>query len=359
MKRDARSGVASGERRSDSAWLLASVFVAVLVAGGRPVPVLAQSESLDRGDLRMVNAVVASIDGKAITLREFKAFENGAGRLLPADQRRSDSEFLDSMIEERLLEAEFQQQGITADDEDTQYYIDRVLQVNHSSRADVERALSEIGLKWSDYFERMRFEVEKLALINREIRTRVHVTDEEVERYWRESGASAEGAGMEVSHIYLALPPLGRGPEADEARARAAKAYEMIGTDGFARAAKTYSQGPTASEGGKLGKFERGTMAPVFEKQLAGLKEGEYTKPFEEGDGVHILRLDHVIEAGNRKELTDDRREEIRDELYDKMLDERLQRWVREDLHKKHHVTIRLSHLTRLMDHPEPTPSGT
>ena len=50
--------------------------------------------------------------------------------------------------------------------------------MNGSSRADVERALSEIGLRWSDYFERMRFEVEKLALINREIRTRVHVTDE-------------------------------------------------------------------------------------------------------------------------------------------------------------------------------------
>ena len=318
----------------------------------------AQSANLDRGNLRMVNAVVASIDGKAITLREFKAYESGRGRLLPADQRRSESEFLDGMIEERLLESEFERQGITADDEDTQYYIDRILQMNHSSKADVERALAEIGLTWSDYFERMRFEVEKLALINREIRTRVHVTDEEVERYWRESGAAAEGAGMEVSHIYLALPPLGQGPEADEVRARAAEAYKAIESDGFARTARTYSQGPTAAEGGKLGKFERGTMAPAFEKQLEGLKEGQYTQPFEEGDGIHILRLDRVIEAGNRKELTDERREELRDKLYDEMLDERLQRWVREDLHKKHHVTVRLSHLGKLLDHPRAAPSG-
>ena len=85
----------------------------------------------------------------------------------------------------------------------------------------------------------------------------------------------------------------------------------MIGSGGFARAAKTYSQGPTASEGGKLGKFERGTMAPIFEEQLAGLTEGQYTQPFEEADGIHILRLDRVIEAGNRKELTDERREEL------------------------------------------------
>jgi parvulin-like peptidyl-prolyl isomerase len=132
----------------------------------------------------------------------------------------------------------------------------------------------------------------------------------------------------------------------------------MIASTGFARAAKTYSQGPTAAEGGKLGKFEHGTMAPAFEKQLKGLKEGQYTQPFEEGDGIHILRLDHVIEAGNRKELTDERREELRDKLYDEMLDERLQRWVREDLHKKHHVAVRLSHLGKLLDRSGAAPSG-
>jgi parvulin-like peptidyl-prolyl isomerase len=328
------------------------------VIAGTVTPAAAQSADPTYGNLRMVNAVVASIDGKAITFREFKAYESGRGRLLPADQRRTESEFLDGMIEERLLESEFERQGITADDEDTQYYIDRVFQMNRSSRADVERALSEIGLTWPDYFERMRFEVQKLALINREIRTRVHVTDEEVERYWRESGVGAEGAGMEVSHIYLALPPLGRGPEADEVRARAAEAHAMIDSDGFARAAKTYSQGPTAADGGKLGKFESGTMAPAFEKQLAGLTEGEYTQPFEEGDGIHILRLDHIIEAGNRKELTDERREEIRDKLYDKMLDERLQRWVREDLRKKHHVTVGLAHLGKLLERSAAAPSG-
>lgn len=333
-------------------------FVTIAIAAV-PSNAGAQSASPEHGNVRMVNAVVASIDGKAITLREFNAYEAGPGRLLPADQRRTESEVLDGMIEERLLQAEFEKQGVTADDEDTQYYIDRILQMNRSSRADVERALSEIGLGWPDYFERMRFEVQKLALINREIRTRVHVTDEEVERYWRESGAAAEGAGMEVSHIYLPLPPLGQGPEADQVRAQAAEAYKMIGTDGFARTAKTYSQGPTAAEGGKLGKFERGTMAPTFEKQLEGLKEGEYTQPFEEADGIHILRLDHIIEAGNRKELTDERREELRDKLYDQMLDERLQRWVREDLHKKHHVTIRLSHLGKLLDQSGMSASST
>ena len=345
------------ERRS-AATARFGVTVASFVATLVTLPGIAVGQTSDGGP-RLVNAVVASIDGKAITLQEFNSYKNGRGRLLPADQRRNDAAFLDGMIEERLLESEFARQQIRADDEDTQYYIDRVLQMNGSSRADVERALSEIGLTWSDYFERMRFEVEKLALINREIRTRVHVTDEEVQRYWQDSGAAIEGAAMEVSHIYLALPPLGRGPEADQVRELAAEAHRTIGSGGFARAAKSYSQGPTAAEGGKLGKFERGTMAPVFEEKLARLKEGEYTQPFEEGDGIHILRLDRVIEAGNRKELTAERREEIRDKLYDDMLDVRLQRWVREDLHKKHHVSTRLAQVAKLLDRSFVAAGGT
>jgi parvulin-like peptidyl-prolyl isomerase len=230
--------------------------------------------------------------------------------------------------------------------------------MNRSSRQEVERALSEIGLKWSDYFERMRFEVEKLALINREIRSRVHVTDEEVERYWRESEDFERPPGMDVSQIYVELPPP-TDPAGQAAAAQAIKdAYAMIGESGFASAAKKHSQGPTAAEGGRLGSFERGTLAPAFEEQLAGLKPGEYTQPFQESGGLHILRLDRVSgEAGERPALDDELREEIRERLYDELLDERLRRWVDEDLKKLHHVTVRLDRLDELMRRPATNPS--
>jgi len=332
---------------------LALSTLMILAAGSAS----AQSQHPVAGDTRLVNAVVASIDGKAITLREFEAYENGRGRLLPVDQRRTRDDMLHGMIEEALLTAEFQRQQISADDEDTQYYIERVLEMNHSSRAEVEKALSEIGLHWSDYFERMRFEVEKLALINREIRSRVHVTDEEVERYWKESAEHDRPAGIDVSQIYIPLPE-GADPSATAAAHEAADAaYAMIGESGFATAAKTYSQGPTAREGGRLGSFQHGTLAPAFEEQLSGLKPGEYTKPFEEAGGIHILRLDRATEEGGPAELDDERREEIREKLYDELLDQRLKRWVDEDLKKLHHVAVRLDRLDELMRRPPGNPT--
>lgn len=309
----------------------------------------AQTAPPVRGDVRLVNAIIASIDGKPVTLREFAAYRNGRGRLLPTEQQRTDSTFLDGMIEERMLEAEFRAQDISADDEDTQYYIDRVLAMNGSTRADVERALAEIRLSWSDYFERMRFEVQKLALINREIRARVHVTDEEVERYWKESGGSLEPEGVEVSQIFVPLPLDGNRAQVELAVERAKAAATAIDTDGFERAAKTYSFGPTADEGGSLGTFEQGQLAPEFERQLARLEVGDHTEVFEASGGLHILRLDRVIASGDRKDLTDERREQIRNRLYDDMLDVRLQRWLREDLRKKHHVNLRLDRIGKLV----------
>ena len=131
----------------------------------------------------------------------------------------------------------------------------------------------------------------------------------------------------------------------------------MIGESGFPQAAKSYSRGPTAAEGGRLGSFERGTLAPAFEAQLATLKPGEFTQPFEEAGGIHILRLDRVSGAGS-PELDDAMREEIREKLYDDLLDQRLKRWVDEDLKKLHHVTIRLDRLDELMRRPPETPSA-
>ncbi len=339
--------------RKGGAWLLHGAAIAALVAGS------AEAQNLHTvvGDSRLVNAVVASIDGKAITLREFEAYELGRGRLLPVEQRGTRSDVLRGMIEEALLTAEFQRQQITADDEDTQYYIERVLEMNRSSRPEVERALAEIGLRWSDYFERMRFEVEKLALINREIRSRVHVTDEEVERYWQESAERDRPPGMEVSQIFVALPADGNAAGTAAARQAIDEAHRAIGESGFARAAKSYSQAPTASEGGRLGSFERGTLAPGFEDQLANLKPGEYTQPFEESGGLHILRLDRVSGEGDQAELDDELREEIRERLYDDLLDERLKRWVDEDLKKLHHVTVRIDRLDDLMRRPAVNPS--
>ncbi|MCH7402566.1 peptidylprolyl isomerase [Belliella kenyensis] len=64
------------------------------------------------------------------------------------------------------------------------------------------------------------------------------------------------------------------------------------GTSDFATLAKEYSQDPgSAIQGGELGFFRRGELAPEFEATALGLRPGEISDPVETMFGFHMIQL--------------------------------------------------------------------
>ncbi len=64
----------------------------------------------------------------------------------------------------------------------------------------------------------------------------------------------------------------------------------------FAQLARAQSDGPSKSDGGSLGSFGRGVMAPAFEEAVFALKKpGEITGIVETQFGYHIIRLDKAV----------------------------------------------------------------
>jgi len=320
----------------------ASILVGLLwlVAGASPVRAQAATPAASENGA-IVDGVVASVDGSPITMFELEQFGEKQGRLLPPAEQANQAQLLDAMIRSMMFQAEFKEKGIVGTDSDVEAYIDNVLAQSGSSRKELTAALDELGLTWDIYFERMREEVQRLALINREIRARVNVTPEEVERYWEESSEFQLPARVEISDIFLPMPKDPLGPAVEMVRQQAEKAHTLAKRKGFAEAAREYSKGPTAAEGGKLGEFAEGTMAPQFEEQLAKLDEGGISDPFEVGDAIHIIKLDRRL-SGGRVPL-EQVEQKIREKLYVENLDRRFKRWVDEDLSNRHHVTNNLS----------------
>jgi parvulin-like peptidyl-prolyl isomerase len=298
------------------------------------------------GGPRLVNAVVGSVDGRPITLDELKRFEEGRGKLLSADERKSRATMLDAIVKSRLFQAEFERYGITATDEEVGLYIDRILADGGSTRQQVTAALRDIGLSWEDYFDRMREEVKKFALINREIRARVNVTPEEVKRYWEDNPQYVREDSVEIGHIYIGFPPRADAAVRAKVRGLADEAREAARRDGFEEAARRYSGGPTAADGGVLGIFGRGQMAPAFASVVEDLDEGEISDPFEAGGAMHILKL--IKEYPPGRVPFEDVSERIRAKLYEQALDTRFKRWVDEDLRKRHHIRVLLEDLPDL-----------
>ncbi|RMD81931.1 MAG: hypothetical protein D6815_10495 [Candidatus Dadabacteria bacterium] len=287
---------------------------------------------------RLVDAVAAAVDGEPITLWDLERFAQGRGRLLPPEERRDRKALLEALVRARMFAKEFDRYGIKAEDRDVEAYIDSRLAQAGSSREEVEAVLERMGLAWEDYFERMREEVQRLALINREIRAKVTVSPEEVRRYWQQSDEYRTAERVELAHIYIPLPADDAGRAA--ARAQAQAAYELARQGRFSEAARKYSKGPTAASGGNLGMFEVAALSAPFAKRIEGLREGQVTEPFEADGALHLLKVVKRLPPG--RVPLEEVREEIREKLYDRLLQERYERWIREDLRRRHHVTMQV-----------------
>ena len=277
------------------------------------------------------DGVVAVIDGEPITLRELKLYGVEGAPFLPPSVRSDYRSLLDSMIEQRLLRAEFKKNGVTASDQMVNKYIDSVLEENNQTRAALQADIAKSGLTWSSYFDRMRDEVQRIQLVNLLIRSRVNMPEEEVRRAWEEDPQYLQSEKLKVAAIFV---PAEIG--AEEASKRRADEVRTQAKSNFSKAAKEHSKGPAAEDGGEMGSFERGSMASHYEKGLQGLGEGDVSVPIEGPGGYYIIKLLDVETAGRRP--FEDVKEKLADDLYDKRLNERYAKWLSEDLRKDHRI---------------------
>lgn len=66
----------------------------------------------------------------------------------------------------------------------------------------------------------------------------------------------------------------------------------LDGNADFATLAKKYSEDPgSGSQGGDLGFFRRGELAPEYESTALGLRQGEISDPVETAFGIHMIQL--------------------------------------------------------------------
>ncbi|MCF8034822.1 MAG: SurA N-terminal domain-containing protein [Desulfarculaceae bacterium] len=142
-------------------------------------------------------------------------------------------------------------------------------------------------------------------------RDQVQVTDQDVsDTYDMERDRYAKPEQVGASHILIKLPEKPSEAEVAEGKAEAEKIMALAKKKGadFAALAKKYSQGPSAAQGGELGKFKRGAMVPEFEKLAFSLKPGE----------VGLVRTKfgwHVIKVNSHDQATVTPLEQVKGEI--------------------------------------------
>jgi len=300
-----------------------AIVVALSVAG------LARAEVVDR--------IIATVDGEPITSHEVKRQRELAAA---SGSQITDQQALESLITDRLLDREVRDKGIEVKSEEIDRYVDQVKERNRVDSYRFEAALEAQGLTLAKYRDRIKNELERSQLVNREIRGRVSVTPAEIERYYEANREEFRaGERVTVRDILFRVEPLDS--EAEVARLRA-KAEEVRGLAvagrSFEELAKQFSEGPGASQGGLLGTFTRDQIDEALATTAFSLPPGRVSEVIRADRGFHILRVDKVDPAGYRS--LDEAREQVREVLYQKAIEQRFQEWISKDLRERHSVEV-------------------
>ncbi len=250
---------------------------------------------------------------------------------------------LDTLIGEKLMEAEIAQLGITATEAEVDELVADVRQQNNiTDPAQFEQLLSGEGVTMAAYRDILRKRILRDRLLRVKIGPKVKVTEEDLKAaYAQYARAESEDSEVHARHILVQVDPKAT-PEQVEAARKKAEAIAVEarrpGMD-FSALARARSEGPSAADGGDLGWFKRGVMVPAFEKVAFTLKVGDVSEPVRTNFGWHILHVEEkrAVAATSYEEM----RPKLEAKLYQEKTDKFLEQYVA-DLRQNANVEVKM-----------------
>ena len=205
---------------------------------------------------------------------------------------------LENEIQRNLLLVRAREDSIEVDDERVEEMVRaqvRQFKEQFGTAAFAEE-LKKAGLterqmrdKFREQFRNQYLEQSMYGLLSQQVKVSPRDIKEFEEKYRR-----GESNMVSLSHIFI--EPVASTEQQDKIRPQAEAVLERIraGED-FAALAKEHSQDPgSASRGGDLGFFGRGTMVPAFEDVAFSLKVGEVSDLVQSQFGFHIIRVEEI-----------------------------------------------------------------
>ena len=288
----------------------------------------------------LVDRIAAVVNSDIITLSEVElraAPDLQRVKTEPDASKRSTAQAsvmkksLDTLIGERLLEAQVKEFGLEATDADVEVGMEDVKKQNGIDGAQFEQLLAQEGYTLEAYKAFMKKHLSRLKLVNLKVRSKVKITDEDLKaEYAKMSRDESEDVEVHARHILIQLTPKSTPAEVEAARLKAVAIVEEARKPGadFIALAKAKSEGPSASDGGDLGFFKRGMMVAEFDRVTFALKLGGISDPVRTKFGWHVIKLEEK-RAGEAKPF-DEVKEQLRERLLRGQLEKYTDQYVQE-----------------------------
>lgn len=215
-----------------------------------------------------------------------------------SDVARVRREILDRLIEEKLVLQRARSQGIVVDNTEIMDRVNEAMDQVRSrfpSLATFREALAAEGISETMLRERYRSDIEQEMLgqriVGREVRSKVQITSEDIQRYYDENSEDLPQKPMEAQLSHVLAAPVSE--EQDRrARERMTAAREMIvAGQSFELIAEDASDDPSRTRGGMLGWFSPGDLDADFEATVDTLHVNQLSDVIKTQFGYHLIEV--------------------------------------------------------------------
>lgn len=288
----------------------------------------------------VIDRVVAIVNSDVITLSELNKegevfFKQIAEQAQPADKSAAVEEarrkVLSHLIDIKIASQKSKEIGISVSEAETEKAFAEVLERNRMTREGLVRELAAMGSNEAELRENLRKQILQAKLVNSEVTSKIVITEERIKEHYDKYYADKISAGgyniLQMGFSWGEKSTRSK----DEARQQAEFIREKaMAGQSFAELAKTYSDLPSAADGGNLGVLRKDEMAPYMRDTIVGLQPGDISQIVETDSGYQFFKLLSV----NEGELVvktpyETVKDEIKELIYQQEIEKYYEKWVK------------------------------
>ena len=246
-----------------------------------------------------VDFIIAKVGRDIILFSDLARQMNQMRNAQMLDSRMTESDILESMVENKLIVQKARELGIRIDERRIANMLDsQMAQIRSAFDSDEQfhRELRNAGLTQSElrqyYHDLLVEQFLRERLIQSEIRSKIRITDAELHQFFIEESENFPVRDTAYEFAMILRMPGASDETINNSLLRIQEIEQLLDEGGdFAELARQYSECPSASSGGDLGYFSRGMMVESFENAAFNLEIDEISEIVRTDFGFHIIKL--------------------------------------------------------------------
>jgi peptidyl-prolyl cis-trans isomerase SurA len=248
---------------------------------------------------RPIDRIVAIVNDEVITANELKSRAALAEaqlkrqKIQPPRREVLERQVLERMIVDRAQLQLARETGVRVDDGTVNAAIARVAESNGLTVPVLRERLEADGVSFSQFREDIRQDIILNRLREREVDSRVQISDSELDNFIAEqAGIAADAQEVNLGQILLRVPEGSDSTRIESVRKQADELVAQLkGGADFARLAASSSNAPEALQGGELGWRNVERLPTLFIDAIKELKTGDISGIVRSPNGFHILKV--------------------------------------------------------------------